>query len=344
MKVLLVCERSGGHIFPALVFADSFKKKYSKDCNITFFLTADFLKDNIAREGYGVVGKVFKRRFLVFELLYRFFEAIFLLIVLRPEKVIGFGGRDSIFLLLFARIFGAHTALYEPNVEFGKANAFLSLFVNNIYTGFDTPEKHNKKIRFVGIPLRSRLKPVTRQEALKIFGFFDKPVVLCFGGSQGSVFLNDLMLYLDGVIDKDCQFIHFTGRNDYKRIEEFYRNCGRRVFVRDFYTDMHYAYSAADIVICRSGASTVAEVSYFSLPAIFIPHPAASGHQKANASSLVRAGAAFLHLQNDFCRDKFVADLNRLLTDKKFSQEMRLHSALVPIGVEFEKFYRNIDF
>ena len=101
MRVLLACERSAGHIFPALMFA----KKLSKDSSaIYFFITSTYLKKYIEDKGFKVVGKSFAWRNLIIEGLWRPLEALYLIVKLRPSKVIGFGGRDSFFLLLFSSL------------------------------------------------------------------------------------------------------------------------------------------------------------------------------------------------------------------------------------------------
>lgn len=343
MTILMACERSGGHIFPALVLAKKLKYRYGDDCTIYFFLTADFLKDTVEKEGYRVIGKAFKKRFLLFEIIYRFCESIILLLKVRPQKVIGFGGRDSFFLVLFARLFGAKSALYEPNVEFGKANKVLAKFVNVVLTGFQSPSRFLKKSKTVGIPLRSNLRLILRTEALRIFSFNENPVILCFGGSQGSLFLNNLMKYLTTQLPQNCQFLHFTGKQGFNEMQDFYGKSGRPAFVRDFYYNMEEAYSAADIVICRSGASTVAEIAYFALPAIFIPHPAASGHQQANAMKLVGVHGAKIFSQNNFSQEEFAQAAKEIIFNKDINYFMRKQLSGVSLGVKYEEFCKNID-
>ena len=343
MNILLACERSGGHIFPALVFGKKLRERYGADAAIQFFITSDFLKDYLVKENFPVIGKSFKIRFLLFELIYRFFESIMILVKFRPDKVFGFGGRDSFFLVLLAPIFGARTYIYEPNVELGKANKVLAKVAYKILTGFEQKKLPKSKVEVVGVPLRDNIRRMARNEALRILGLGEGPVLLCFGGSQGSVFLNDNFLRLVETLSEDYQIVHFTGSRDYLEISQRYNKIKNRRFVKDFYSAMEVALSASDLVFCRSGASTVAEVAYFNVPAIFVPHPAAGGHQRANALYLSAKNAAVTFCQHDFSFDIFRATVLKILADKDFSDQVRRNLASINPGVEFEKFCYGID-
>jgi len=186
-----------------------------------FFVTSAFLKDHLLQKGFTVWGKSFNSRNLLIEMFYRVFEAVHLLFKLRPKRVIGFGGRDSFFLMLFAGLMNADTAIYEPNVKAGRANSLLSLFVKKVFRGFDQKET-NKKTVVVGIPLRENIKKIERRVALTNLGFQDKPTLFCFGGSQGSVFLNEVFLKLIQSLDYDFQVIHLTGQREYFKIGQVY--------------------------------------------------------------------------------------------------------------------------
>ena len=343
MNILLACERSGGHIFPALVFGKKLRARYGDGATIRFFITSDFLKDYLVKDNFSVIGKSFKGRFLLFELIYRFFESIAILIKFRPEKVFGFGGRDSFFLVLLAHLFRAHTYIYEPNVEFGKANKILSKVAHKTFTGFEQKSLGLEKVEIVGVPLRDNIRRLERNEALNILGLGEGPVLLCFGGSQGSVFLNDNFLRLVETLPENYQIVHFTGPRDYLEILQRYNKIKNRRFIKDFYPAMEVALSAADFVFCRSGASTVAEVAYFKVPAIFVPHPAAGGHQKTNALYLSGKGAAVTFYQSDFSFDTFRTTVLKILSDKSFSNKIKNNLISINPGVEFEKFCHGID-
>jgi UDP-N-acetylglucosamine--N-acetylmuramyl-(pentapeptide) pyrophosphoryl-undecaprenol N-acetylglucosamine transferase len=292
MRVLLACERSGGHIFPALVIGKKMRERLTaRDprSEVYFFATSNFLKEYLEKEGFLVYGRAFFFRSLIFEIPYRAIEAIYLIFKLRPQKIIGFGGRDSFFLILFGSLLFLDTSIYEPNIKLGKANRILSFFVNRILCGFEDKIK-NKKLKFIGIPLRENIKIIDRDQALQTLKFNNKPVIFCFGGSQGASFINNVFASLIADLNIDCQIIHLTGIRDYFEIVKLYNKIDKKAFVKDFYYNMEILYSAADIVISRAGASTLGEISHYQLPSILIPHPRAGGHQKERSGFCIFAG------------------------------------------------------
>ncbi|MFA6281788.1 MAG: UDP-N-acetylglucosamine--N-acetylmuramyl-(pentapeptide) pyrophosphoryl-undecaprenol N-acetylglucosamine transferase [Candidatus Omnitrophota bacterium] len=342
MKILFVCDRSGGHVFPALAIASAIKQNKIND-EMHFFVTSAFLKDHLMQKGFIVWGKSFNSRNLFVEMFYRIFEAAHLLFKLRPKAVVGFGGRDSFFLMLFAAFMNADTAIYEPNVRPGKANSLLSLFVKKVFRGF-AQEKTNKKTIVIGIPLRENIKKIDRAAALVSLGFQDKLTLFCFGGSQGSAFLNEIFLKLIQSLDCDFQIIHLTGQREYFKISKIYNKIEKLKFVKDFYYAMETLYGASDVVISRSGASTLAEIAYYKIPSVLIPHPAAGGHQKDNALYLVNREAAYMHSQESFSFDNFKDTVEKLLKDRALRQKISTNLGKIKIGISFEDFCKNTYF
>lgn len=344
MKVLLVCERSGGHFFPAFTLAQEIKKQSSDE--VHFFITSSALKNKIKEKGFIAWGRSFSFRNIILEGIWRFFEAIFLTLALRPKRVIGFGGRDSFFLLLWAKLLAIETAIYEPNLTFGKANKALSKVVDRVYCGFKENADSLAKAKFVGIPIREELKRMEKHEAKQLMGFEpenqDKPVIAAVGGSQGSKFINDNVLKLEESLQGDFDIIHLTGPKDYEEISRFYSKIEAKAFVKDFSERMDAVYGAADIIICRAGALTVAEVSYFAIPAVFIPHPQAGSHQYCNAEYLQKAGAAIMFTQDNFSFEDFKNTVKGILTDKDMRQKMHESFRNIDIVRSGHEFYKNI--
>jgi UDP-N-acetylglucosamine--N-acetylmuramyl-(pentapeptide) pyrophosphoryl-undecaprenol N-acetylglucosamine transferase len=332
MRVLFVCERSAGHIFPALTWARKLKEKNE----IYFFVTNPFFKSLLKKEGFFVCGKGFSFRNLIIESFFRMIEAIYLVLKFRPKKVIGFGGRDSFFLVFLASILGIKTTIYELNVKSGKANKILSYFVDTIFYGFPL-DVSNKKVKFVGIPLRENIKILKKEEAKKMLNFNELPVLFCFGGSSGSSFINNIFLKLVERLNGDFQIIHLTGRRDYFKILKFYNKIEKRKFVKDFYYSIEVLYSCADIVISRAGSSTLAEIAYYKLPSILIPHRGAGGHQRENALYLKNKKAAFVFFENNFCFETFKDAVEKLLYDNNLQQKIKNNLDKIKLGVEFEK-------
>jgi UDP-N-acetylglucosamine--N-acetylmuramyl-(pentapeptide) pyrophosphoryl-undecaprenol N-acetylglucosamine transferase len=342
MRVLLVSERSGGHIFPALAFGKRLSGPQKKN-EVYFFTSSKSLRQYIETEGFKVVGRSFNSRIFLLTSLWRFFEAIYLIFELRPEKVIGFGGRDSLFLVLFSCFLNKDVSLYEPNLKLGRANKFLSLFVGKVLRGFQTPN-NNRRNKTIGIPLRKNIRKLDKAQARKILNFDQKPVVLCFGGSQGSKFINDIFTKSIRKLQEDFQIIHLTGKDNYQQVLQLYGKIKIPKFVKDFYYQMEVLYSASDLVISRAGAVTLGELSYYRLPSILIPHPYASGHQKENSLYFKNKGAALVQFQSNFSLSEFQNSLKKLISDNSFRQNMANNLARISLGVEFEDFCQNANF
>jgi UDP-N-acetylglucosamine--N-acetylmuramyl-(pentapeptide) pyrophosphoryl-undecaprenol N-acetylglucosamine transferase len=342
--VLLACERSAGHIFPALSVAWALKEEESslKDASLYIFATSAKLKQYIEDEGFKVLGRSFSFRNIVVESLWRFFEAIYLIIRFRPQLVIGFGGRDSLFLVLLSAVSGIKTAIYEPNITFGKANKFLAFFVGKIWRGL-CDIKENSKTEIIGIPLRKNIKKIPKQDARSMLGLGQEPVVLCFGGSQGSSFLNKTVLRYAQESKEAFSIIHITGEYEYFQISQLYNKIGRKTFIKDFYYNIETLYSAADVLVARAGALTVGEAIFYKIPCIFIPHPSAYGHQKQNADFMAGCGAAFVYQQSSFSYESFSLSLTKLITDRDLRNKMAGCISQTCKGVAFEDFHRDFN-
>jgi UDP-N-acetylglucosamine--N-acetylmuramyl-(pentapeptide) pyrophosphoryl-undecaprenol N-acetylglucosamine transferase len=336
MRILFVCDRSGGHIFPALTLAEKIKQKFADKYEIYFFATSGFLKKKLEEEGFRTCARPFKSRNLILEISYRFLEALFIILWLRPRKIIGFGGRDSFFLIIFGCFFFRDVSIYEPNVTMGKANKILSLFARRIFCGFREFGSGKKYIK-IGIPLRPNIKKIEKKEALASLAFDDKPTVLCFGGSQGSLFLNGVFTRFVDATKGDFQVIHLTGEQEYFKISQFYNKIDRKAFVKDFYYPMETLYSVADLVICRAGASSLAELAYYKLASILIPLPAAGGHQKQNAFYFKERGVCCVFLQDNFKFEEFSFCAAKLLFDAGLRQTLRNKFDNINLTVDFEK-------
>lgn len=339
-NILLVCERSAGHIFPALAIGHALCRTNGviDTSSIFIFSTAPALKRYISDEGFKAIGRGFSFRNLLLESFWRLFEALYLLLRHKPKLVIGFGGRDSFFLVLFASLFGIKTIVYEPNVIMGKANKILSFFVKEFWRGF-IPVDNDRKTRVIGIPLRKNIISIDCQQARQTLGLFgDKPVIFCFGGSQGSSFLNQVFIRFVRESNHDFNVIHLTGRDEYFQIQQFYTTIKRNAFIRDFYYNIEVLYSASDIIISRAGAMTLGELSFYKRASILIPHPQAGSHQKANACYFASLQAACMFDQNNFSFENFCDSLHQLLDDRVARQSLGDNMRHVQGGVAFEDF------
>ncbi len=340
-RVLLVSERSAGHVYPALAIGEKFKEK---NYDIFFFTSSNFFKTRLKDKGYTVLGLAFNFRNILLEFFWRFSEAIYILLKICPHWVIGFGGRDSFFLVFFSFILGSRVSIYEPNRKMGRANRVLSLFIKNTLRGIPPLDK-KKGHKIIGIPLGKNAFKMEKEKILRQLNFNRKPVVLCFGGSQGSHFINNKFIeFVDGYKKDSYQIIHITGKTDYQEMINFYKKAQPNKIVKDFCQNMPLFYNIADLVISRAGALTLAEISFYRIPAILIPHPKGGGHQKINANYLAEKKSAVLFDQDNFNFKKFKTYLIRMIEDGSFRKEIKDNLKEVRIGLNYENFsFNSID-
>ena len=243
-----------------------------------------------------------------------------------PQAVLAMGGFTSAPPVLAGNAFGAKTFLHESNTIPGKANRFLARFVDEAFVGF--PEAgarlHAKKVSVTGTPVRPQFRwgeephepalarqneaATAREDArpTKVFECRvalgldpDRPVVLVMGGSQGASGLNDLVLStLPLLTQKNWQWLHLTGANDFEKVKANYSARGVKAVVKPFLAEMDLALGAATASVSRSGASSLAEIAAMRLPSLLVPYPtAADNHQYFNALAFEKTGAAHLFSQ-----------------------------------------------
>ncbi len=329
-KTLLVSERSAGHVYPALAIAEKIILENPNN-DLFFFTSSKIFKKHIKKNGYTVFGLTFSFRNIFIEFSWRVIESVYIILKIRPNQIIGFGGRDSIFLVLFGSIFIDRVFIYEPNAKAGKANRFLYPFVKTVYRGLP-PQNKRKKDRIVGIPLLKKVKKIKKEGARQRLNFGQEPVVLCFGGSQGSSFINqNFIKFVSKNKNKPYQIIHLTGKKEYQEILSFYAQVKNNKFIQPFSWEMPLLYSAADLVLARAGALTLANISFYDLASILIPYPEAEGHQSLNAAYLREKGAAVVFLQNNFNFNDFNSCLEKLIWNNSFREKIEQNVKKVDI-------------
>jgi UDP-N-acetylglucosamine--N-acetylmuramyl-(pentapeptide) pyrophosphoryl-undecaprenol N-acetylglucosamine transferase len=223
------------------------------------------------------------------------------LLSFKPDVVVGFGSIDSVCIIFLAWFFRIKTIIHEQNVMPGKANRLLAKLVDKVAVSFEETlprlRVNKDKLVLTGNPLREGLSRLERKAALGYFGFQEnKFTLLVVGGSQGSSKVNSV--FADALsafpAKENLQLIHLSGKQDSELLKMRYAKEGVRAQVFDFFPQMHYAYSAANLVICRAGATTISELIFFGLPAVLLPYPYAYAHQMANARVLSGAGCALI--------------------------------------------------
>jgi UDP-N-acetylglucosamine--N-acetylmuramyl-(pentapeptide) pyrophosphoryl-undecaprenol N-acetylglucosamine transferase len=344
MKVLIVTGSSGGHIFPALALADSLKNSSQ---NVLLVLPEDGSKNRIpidfAQIEYIRAAKLSfslnKKNLLgIYLFLAGAWQALRIIVKFKPSVVVGFGSLNSVSLIFWAWLFRIKTIIHEQNVVCGRANKLLSKLVDKVAVSFSQTSDYlnisGERIVLTGNPLREGLVRLDKKEALNYFKFKeDKFTILIIGGSQGSHRLNAVCFEALSKYQQNnnLQVIHISGTQDFIRLKDSYV-CSNLVYkLFDFLVAMQYAYSASDLIICRSGATTIAELQKFRVPALLIPYPFAYAHQLVNAQILKNIGAAEILLDVDLSADKLKEKLQEYFFNNEKLKVMRESYKKLPV-------------
>jgi UDP-N-acetylglucosamine--N-acetylmuramyl-(pentapeptide) pyrophosphoryl-undecaprenol N-acetylglucosamine transferase len=297
MRAILAGGGTGGHVIPALAIANELKKTYGAE--VLFIGTARGIENRLVpAAGYPLqlvrVGalknvSLMTRAKTAFDLPRAVWDASRMLNEFAPDVVIGVGGYASGPAMLAAVVKHIPTLAFEPNVVPGFANRVVARFVSGAAVHFEETAKYFRRAEVTGVPVRQAFFEIQAKRG-------GVPTVLVFGGSQGAHAINEAMIRCLPELRRQApgiHIIHQTGERDYNDALAAYRGLGESAEVSKFIEDMPAAFARADLVVCRSGASTVAEITAAGKPAIFVPFPrAADDHQRVNAEALARVGAA----------------------------------------------------
>jgi len=320
MRAILAGGGTGGHVIPALAIAQQLQSQFAAE--VLFIGTSRGIENRLVpNAGFPLrlvdVGalknvRLATRLRTLFDLPKAVWAAGRILSEFQPDVVIGVGGYASGPAMLAAVLRRIPTLIFEPNVVPGFANRVVAPFVSAAAIHFKETGKYFRPCAVTGVPVRE--------------GFFhmaSEPVtstLLVFGGSQGAHAINQVVIEAAPELVQripGLHIVHQTGEADYNDAKAAYANLGGTVEVHRFIDDMPGFFGRASLLVCRSGASTVAEVTAAGKPAIFVPFPrAADDHQKRNAETLERAGAAVMLEQSQLTRDRLVQTVTSLLADR----------------------------
>ncbi len=303
---------TGGHIYPAIAIAKRVRKAIP-DCDILYVGGKHGLeKDIVEREQLGfksidVLGfnrkSVMKRIKAYFKLIVAFFQSFHIIRKFRPDLVIGTGGYVSGPVVLVAALLGIDTMIHEQNVIPGFTTKMLSKYVKRILISFKESLpyfKEQNKVYFTGLPIRQEFTNIDRETARKALYIEDDCLlIVSLGGSNGAAVINQLAEKMAYRISnsQNVRFVHITGKRYYgdyvASIDQ--SKIGDNVTIVDYLDDIYTMLAAADLVISRAGALSLAEFSALSLPAILIPSPnVADNHQFFNAKAYEKMGTAIV--------------------------------------------------
>lgn len=317
-RVVITTGGTGGHIFPAIAVAEEIKARH-RDATVLFMggkygpegdLAAQAGLEFVGLPVRGFLGRGLGMLGAGFGMLRGLTKAVIVMRRFKPDAVIGFGGYAAFAGVMAARYVGVPCAIHEQNSIPGVANKLLAKRVDRVFVSLPDVKAvfPEEKTIFTGNPVRAAIADLTRpdmdgQDGPDGVGGAERPEkepgkrVLILGGSQGARAINDCVINnLNALIDGGYSLWHQAGTADFERVRDAYRkNGGEKMRVDGFIRDMAAAYSWADIVVCRAGATTIAELTCAGLPAVFIPFPAAThDHQTHNARYMAAVGAAEL--------------------------------------------------
>lgn len=342
MRVIMTGGGTGGHIYPAIAIADEIKRRYP-DAEILFVGAERGLeKTLVPKRGYNIrliTVEGFDRKNLVRnvnvmrKLMKGSKQASRIIRDFRPDFVVGTGGYASAPMVKSAQKAKIPTFIHEQNAYPGVTNKLLEKHVRTVFLGFARAAEYFKdqdKLVVSGNPVRDEFRNKDRKEAREALGYGEEQfVVLAFGGSQGAGRINKAMVNVIKAMSgrDDISIILGAGSYYFDAIMDSFKEerfePGSNVRIMEYIDDMAAYLAAADLVVSRSGALTVAETTVSGRAAIFIPSPMVTGnHQYYNALSVAEAGGAIIIEEKDLEDEKLIGEILRLKDDPACVERM----------------------
>lgn len=349
MNVLITCGGTAGHINPGLAVAGRIRE-LMPDARILFVgAHGNMETELVPREGFEIrtvkiagFRRSMKPRMILKNiqtaghLLGSLAESRRIIRQFKPDVAVGTGGYVCFPVLHAAASMGIPTVVHESNAVPGLTTKLLEKSIDRIMVGFEecrSHYRHPEKVQVTGTPVRVDFRGADKGKARRQLGLpLDEPMVLAVFGSLGADHMNAMM---DGFIDRmgpepDFRLVYATGKRYYERVKKNLEEKGissDRIDVREYIYDMPRVLTASDVVICRSGASTISELTYLGKPAVIVPSPnVVNHHQEKNAAVLADAGAAEVMLEGQFKADELYDTVHGLLQDPERMGQMFLAS------------------
>ena len=346
MRAIIAAAGTGGHINPGIAIANKIKEK-EKNSEIIFIGTNRGLEnDLVPRAGYGLKtinahGLERKLSLQNFKNLFATYKSIDeakkIMQSFKPDVLIGTGGYICVPTVMAAKKLGIPVVLHESNAFPGIAVKLFKKKANKILVGFKEAKErldNGENIVVTGNPIKLKKQNYTEAQKIKIkqeLGLkLDMPVVLVFGGSQGAQSIN--RSFIEIIVNKknkNYQIIWAAGPEQYNKIKNKLNEINidieniENAKIVPYIYNMEEVMNVADLVVCRSGAMTITEISVVGKPAIFIPFPfATENHQEYNARVLEKVGAAKIILDKDLNSEILGNTINKIVKDKKELKQM----------------------
>ena len=343
LRIVISGGGTGGHIYPAIGIAKELMQ-LDTETEIVFVGGVDRLESTLVpQHGFrflpiSVAG--FPRKLtwrwipVVYKVCSGFAKSLWLLKDLKPSVLVGTGGYVCGPVLFAAILLGIPTVIQEQNASPGLTNRILARWAKAIYLAFETAGTHfpTEKTVVIGNPIRRTIGAVERKrETYDSLGLDpERKTVFVMGGSQGAQAINQNVIdALDnlGVSHRQLQFVHQTGQVDYKVVKARYQNSSIQHLVQPYFDPIETIYSIADLMVCRAGGMTIAEITACGIPAIFIPLPTAAGdHQRLNAQAIADTGGGIVLNQRTLTGSKLAEAIIQIINNPEKQQQMAYQS------------------
>lgn len=336
MRMLIVTGGTGGHIYPALALADAAKKRY-KDIEILFVGNDDRMEaSEVPAHGYafkglhacGLTGNIFHKAKALALMANCYRKTLPILKEFQPDIVIGFGGYVSAPVMLAAHAKHIPTMIHEQNSIVGVSNKMVADKMDAIVICYEKcyEEFGKEKTRLLGNPRASNAIEASFDEAyfLSLGLSLQKPLILVVMGSLGSTSINEIMKDALPQVSDEYQILFVTGKNNYQEISKQVKK--DNIVVVDYVKQLDIM-AHVDLIICRAGATTAAEITALGTPSILIPSPyVAHNHQYYNASVLVEKKAAFMIEEKDLNAEELNKKIEMIMSNAALRNSMKEHA------------------
>lgn len=331
MKLIVAGGGTGGHLFPGIAVAEEFLSR-STDNQVLFVGSEQGIEARtIPQLGYelelisaaGIRGKGSLAKLKgAAMLLYGYSQSRKILKKFKPDLVLGVGGYASLPMVMAANGLGVATYIHEQNALPGMANQVLSKVAREVFISLEESARFfpKQKILLTGNPLRRQIleklgEQVPEQQEQSGFNLF------VFGGSQGARTLNNVLpealSQLEPALLQQLKVVHQAGEADFSQVQQAYQQFGIGADVRPFINDMAVQYQLADLIICRAGATTIAEVTAMGKACLFVPFPhATDDHQRKNAEALLKKDACEMLLERELGDGGLTRAISSLMQDR----------------------------
>lgn len=337
MKVVIAGGGTGGHLFPGIAVAEEFIKRDAQN-RVLFIGTKRGIEHRVlGRLGYdlklidveGLKGRGLKALIKgLYAIPNSMWQSRKIMKEFGPDVVIGVGGYASGPAVITAWLMGIPTAIAEQNALAGNTNLILGKFVRKVFLTYEQSRKGfaPEKVIMTGNPVRAAFAKGLAEAAAQKQG----RRILIFGGSQGAAAINRTIVAMMPLLQnlkEGFRIVHQTGERDFDMVREAYKKHGIVAQVSPFIVDMVAVYAASDLIICRAGATSLAEITAAGRASILIPFPwAANDHQTLNAQAMVEAGAALMLKESDLTPEKLFSMVETLLADERKLKDMEVQS------------------